>query len=100
MTARMATTTKGTKGGKAEQDVIGRLAGKGEETLHRLVELPGGTRALKAFNDLKTRVDDLSKKMRGVEALETRLAKLEKEVVALKRVQKPNATKSTRRAAP
>ncbi len=100
MTARMATTTKGTKGGKAEQDVIERLAGKGEETLHRLVELPGGTRALKAFNDLKTRVDDLSKKMRGVEALETRLAKLEKEVAALKRVQKPNATKSTRRAAP
>lgn len=95
----MATSTKTTKGGKAEQDVIGRLAGKGEETLHRLVELPGGTKALKAFNDLKTRVDDLAKKVRGVEALEARLAKLEKEVAALKRAQKPATAKSPRRAA-
>jgi hypothetical protein len=87
----MATSTKTTKGGKAEQDVIGRLAGKGEETLHRLAELPGGTKALKAFNDLKARVDDLSKKVRGVEALEARIVKLEKEVAALKRAQKPTS---------
>ncbi len=40
-------------------DVIKRLAGRGEETLHKLAELPGGTKALKAFNDLRTRVDEL-----------------------------------------
>lgn len=72
-------------------DTLGRLASRGETTLHRLAELPGGTRALKAFNDLKTRVDDLTKRMRGVDELEARVAKLEKEVATLRRAQKPKA---------
>lgn len=79
------TTTKP----RSDSDVIGRLAGKGEEAVQRLADLPGGTRALKAFNDLKLRVDDLSKKVRGIDALEQRVAKLEKEIAALKRAQKP-----------
>ena len=81
------------------QDVIGRLAGRGEEALNRLAELPGGTKALKAFNDLRLRVDDLSRKVRGVDALEQRVAKLEKELAALKRAQKPAPKAPTRRAA-
>jgi len=79
------TTTKP----RSDSDVIGRLAGKGEEAVQRLADLPGGTRALKAFNDLKLRVDDLSKKVRGIDALEQRVAKLEKDLAALKRAQKP-----------
>ncbi len=73
----------------SDNDVIGRLAGKGEEAVQRLAELPGGARALRAFNDLKLRVDDLSKKVRGIDALEQRVAKLEKDLAALKRAQKP-----------
>jgi hypothetical protein len=83
MTARMATTKS------TDDDVIGRLAGKGEQAVQRLADLPGGARALRAFNDLKTRVDDLSRRMRGIDALEQRVAKLEKDVAALKRAQKP-----------
>ena len=74
---------------KPNDDVIGRLAGKGEQAVHRLAELPGGTRALRAFNDLKLRVDDLSRKVRGIDELEKRVAKLEKDLAALKRAQKP-----------
>jgi uncharacterized small protein (DUF1192 family) len=85
------------KGGN--QDVIGRLAGRGEEALHRLAELPGGTKALKALNELKLGVDDLSRKVRGVDALERRVAKLEKELAALKRAQKPAPKAPTRKAA-
>ena len=55
----------------------------------RLTELPGGGTALKAFNDLRARVDDLSKRVRGVDVLEARIAKLEKELATLKRAQKP-----------
>lgn len=73
-------------------DTLGRLAARGETTLHRIADLPGGTRALKAFNDLKTRVDDLAKRMRGVDELEARVAKLEKEVASLRRAQKPKAS--------
>lgn len=82
-----------------DKDVIGRLAGKGEEAIHRLADLPGGSRALKAFNDLKARVDELSRKMRGVDELERRVAKLEKELAALKRAQKPAAQKAPARKA-
>ena len=82
-----------------DEDVIARLAGKGEQALHRIAELPGGTRALQAFNDLKTRVDDLSKKVRGIDELEQRVAKLEKELAALKRAQKPAAQKAPTRKA-
>lgn len=79
----MATTRKST------EDVIDKLAGKGEQAIHRLAELPGGASALKAFTDVRQRVDDLSKRMRGVDALEKRIAKLEREVAALRRAQKP-----------
>lgn len=82
----MTTTTKKKTDDK---DVITKLADRGEQTIARLSELPGGTRALKAFNDLRNRVDELSRKVRGIDALEVRVAKLEKELAALKRAKRP-----------
>lgn len=82
-----------------EKDVIGRLAEKGEEAIQRLAELPGGDRALRAFNDVKLRVDDLSKRMRGVDELEKRVTKLEKEVATLRRAQKPSSSQAPARKA-
>ena len=64
---------------KDDRDVIARLADRGEQTLARLAELPGGAKALGAMNDLRARVDEL----------EQRVAKLEKELAAVKRAQKP-----------
>jgi hypothetical protein len=80
-------------------DVIARLASKGEQAVQRLADLPGGSRALQAFNDLKSRVDDLSKKMRGIDELEQRVAKLEKDLAALKRAQKPASPNAPTRKA-
>jgi uncharacterized small protein (DUF1192 family) len=90
------------KPGPSDDDVIGRLAGKGEQAVQRLAELPGGTRALRTFNDLKLRVDDVSRRLRGVDELEKRVAKLEKEIAALKRAQKPSSQQKApaRKAAP
>ena len=68
--------------------MIARLADRGEQTISRLADLPGGTRALNAMNDLRARVDELGKKMRGIDELEKRVAKLEKEMAAVKRAQK------------
>ncbi len=95
MTFAMAETktesakTKDTK----DKDFIARLADAGEEAMARFSELPGGTRALNAFNDLRARVDDLSRKVRGIDELEARVAKLEKQVAELKRA--PKAASST-----
>jgi hypothetical protein len=79
------------------KDVVSRLADRGEEALQRLSELPGGKRALQAFNDLRTRVDDLSKKVRGIDDLERRVAKLERELSALKRASKPKPKTTARK---
>jgi phage shock protein A len=89
-------TTPRTKTGAGEKDFVTRLADAGEEALQRLADLPGGQRAMTAFNDLRARVDELGKKVRGIEALEERVSKLEKEIAALKR---PRKTTTTRRTA-
>lgn len=101
MTSVMAATTSktsatATSSKLGEKDLMARLADAGEEALQRLSELPGGQRALTAVNDLRTRVDDLAKKVRGIDALEARVAKLEKELAALKKVKTP-ARRSTPR---
>jgi ubiquinone biosynthesis protein UbiJ len=92
------TTTKGPTAASstkpADKDLMTRLADAGEEALQRLSELPGGQRAVSAVNDLRTRVDDLTKKVRGIDALEARIAKLEKEFAALKKSKAP-PTRST-----
>ena len=74
-----------------DRDVLAKLGERGEQTIAKLADLPGGTKALKAFNDLRAGVDDLGKKVRGIDALEARVAKLEKELAAVKRAQKPPA---------
>ena len=77
-----------------QKDVVSRLTDAGEEALQRISELPGGKRAVSAFNDLRNRVDELSKKVRGIDELEARVTKLEKELATLKR----GSTSATRRS--
>ena len=72
-------------------DVIGRLANRGEDVINKLAELPGGTKALKAFTDLRDRVDNLGKKVRGIDALEKRIASLERQLAALEPTARPKA---------
>ena len=79
-----------------EKDFVSRLADAGEEALQKLADLPGGQKAIGAMNDLRNRVDELGKKVRGIDALEERVTKLEKEVAALKR-SKPASSRSTAR---
>ncbi len=103
MTSAMTETTKSsrkTAAGSAklgEKDLMTRLADAGEEALQRLSELPGGQRAVTAVNDLRTRVDDLARKVRGIDALEARVAKLEKELAALKKGKAPARRSTTRK---
>jgi hypothetical protein len=92
-------TTQTTAKSKSEKDFVTRLADAGEEALQRISELPGGQKALTAFNDLRTRVDDLSKKVRGIDELEARVAKLEKELASLKKAKAPARRQAPRKPA-
>ena len=76
--------------------MIARLADRGEQTIAKLADLPGGSKALKAVNDLRERVDELGKKVRGIDELEKRVAKLERELATLKRAQKPKSSAAAR----
>ena len=86
---------------KKDKDVISRLANRGEDVINKLAELPGGAKALKAFTELRDRVDDLGKKVRGIDALEERVAALERQVTALKPpARAPRATAAKPKPAP
>jgi outer membrane murein-binding lipoprotein Lpp len=96
----MATRRSRQKSESAKQrdkDFVGRLADAGEDALQKLAELPGGTRVLGGFNDLRNRVDELSKKMRGIDELEARVARLEKQFEQLKPPRSPAARSRTKR---
>ena len=104
MTSGMPETTStrsaaGDSPKSGEKDLMTRLADAGEEALQKLSELPGGQRALSAVNELRTRVDDLTKKVRGIDALEARVVKLEKELAALKRAKAPARSSTPRKPA-
>ncbi len=88
-----------TQAPKAEKDFVTRLADAGEEALQRIADLPGGQKALSAVNDLRTRVDDLAKKVRGIDALEARVAKLDKEIAALNKAKAPARRQAPRKPA-
>jgi hypothetical protein len=92
----MPETTEKTKTA-IEKDFLQRLADAGEDALQRLSEFPGGQKALTAVNDLRSRVDELAKKVRGIDALEARVVKLEKEVAALKKAKTPARRQAPRK---
>ncbi len=65
------------------QDLLGRLADLSEEALQRLSEAPGADRVLGPLNALRDRLDELQRRVRGLEDLERRIAALEKKVERL-----------------
>src|SRR2546421_2703951 len=61
-----------------QRNIVERLADAGEEAIQRIGTAPGADRLLGAVNTMRDRVDDLQKRMRGVEQLEKRLAAVER----------------------
>jgi hypothetical protein len=64
----------------AQNDIVARLADVGETAMKALADAPGADRFLAAFTTFRERLDDLQKRVRGLEALEQRLTDLEKRV--------------------
>ena len=64
-------------------DLLGKLAELSEEAMNRLQEAPGGDRVLGTMNAMRERLDDLQRRVRGIDELERRLTALEKKVEKL-----------------
>src|ERR1051325_41775 len=78
-----------------------QLAPLGEEVLDKASQNPTTARVVNAAVQLKERVDDLAKRVRGLEALEQRLAQLEERggQIEGKPARKPAAKKTPPAAA-
>jgi hypothetical protein len=66
--------------GSRRNDLLGKLADLSEDAIQRLSDAPGADRLVGAMNATRERVDDLQKRVRGLENLEKRLAALERKV--------------------
>ena len=69
--------------GSARQDIFSKLADAGEEVIARVAGIPGAARALEQAQSSLHRLDDLQKRLLGVEALERRIVELEAKVASL-----------------
>jgi TolA-binding protein len=62
---------------------LDRLTALGEEVLGKASQNPTAARVLQGAMQMKDRVDDLSKRVRGLEGMEKRLTQLEKRLAKL-----------------
>ena len=69
--------------GSPRQDIFAKLAGAGEDVIARVAGLPAAGRALEQAQTALHRLDDLQKRLLGVEALERRVVELEAKVASL-----------------
>jgi hypothetical protein len=75
-----------------DKDLMTRLADAGEDAIQRLGELPGGKTMVETANAFRERLDDLATRIRRIDPLEKRVAKLEQRLDALEPAPKTPAT--------
>ena len=62
----------------AQKDLLSRLADAGEEAMQRLATAPGAAELMGVATSMRDRVDEMQKRMRGIDALEQRVQDLER----------------------
>jgi hypothetical protein len=77
---------------KDQKDLLARLADAGEEALRRFAEAPGMERATAYAKSSRKQLDELTKRVQGISALEDRIARLEQQVAALSEDAPPKTT--------
>ncbi len=79
----------------ARKDLLTRLADAGEDAITRLGDAPGIDRVTGFANTTRDRLDELTKRVRGIDALEKRIAKLEKRVNEMSGTKSSSARKGS-----
>jgi phage shock protein A len=83
--------------GARRTDLLGRLADLSEDAIQRLSDAPGADRALGALNAMRERIDELQKRVRGLEDLEKRLTAVERKVEKLSKGSSPASSSPSRK---
>lgn len=76
------------------QSIVDRLADLGEEAIQRIGNAPGGDKVLAAMAGTRDRLDDLQKRVRGLEALDKRVDAMERRLEKLEGKSKASTRKS------
>ncbi len=63
-----------------QKNFVERLADVGEGAIQRLGSAPGGDKVVSTLGGMRERMDDLQRRVRGLEDVEKRVAALEKRV--------------------
>ena len=84
---------------RGQKDLLARLADAGEEALTRLAQSPGADRIVGVATNLRDQVDALTTKVRGLEDLEKRVQKVERELAKLSKPPARSASSSRSRSA-
>jgi hypothetical protein len=85
---------------ESDKDLLARLADAGEDALRRLGDAPGMDRAMTYAKTTRKQLDELTKRVQGISALEARIAKLEKQVAALSKEGSSSKRAPARKAPP
>lgn len=64
----------------ARKDLLTRLADAGEEAIAKLADVPGMKPVTNFANTTRDRLDELSRRVRGIDELERRVAALEEQL--------------------
>jgi DNA repair exonuclease SbcCD ATPase subunit len=80
---------------KTRQDILTRLADAGEEAFSRVAGSQTTARVLEAMTGMRERIEELQRRVTGLDELEERVAKLEKTVAELNKP-KTRARSTTR----
>ena len=80
-----------------QKDILARVQDLGAEVINKLPDMPGGGKAMEMLNESKARLDEMQKKLRGLDALEKRVAKLERELAKKPAASKAGATTPRKR---
>jgi hypothetical protein len=83
-----------------QKDFLTRLGDAGEEAISRVAGSERASRVLDSVGGLRERIDEMQKKIRGLDALEQRVAKLEKQIADLSKPKRASSSATTKRAAP
>jgi TolA-binding protein len=78
-----------------QKNIVERLADAGEEAIQRLGSAPGADKVLGALGSMRERVDDLQKRVRGLENLEKRLKAVERRLDKLEGKGKTSTRKTS-----
>jgi uncharacterized coiled-coil protein SlyX len=85
---------------KQQKDLLTRLSDVGEEALSRVAGSQTTARLIDSVGGMRERLEDVQKKVRGLDALEKRVAKLEKRLDELSKPKRATASTRSRAATP